>query len=217
MRGGLFSFTIFALAACGRGDSTHESAVDASPAPASVQPTASAAAEESDAALPPTPKKYARVLHTGDSMVGGGLCKALQPRFEAEGAKFYRDVWESGRIFQFAASARIPKLLQKIDPDLVILTLGSNDVWLNEPEQIAKGAEKIAKIVSEGGRECWWLAPPIWKPYFKGIVDLLREHTAPCAFFDASDLEMQRRPDGIHPTDKGGETWADGVWKALHP
>jgi hypothetical protein len=88
---------------------------------------------------------------------------------------------------------------------------------MNEPDQIAKGAEKIARIVSEGGRECWWLGPPIWKPYFKGIVNLLKEHVAPCTFFDASDIEMQRRPDGIHPTDKGGEVWADAFWKALYP
>jgi lysophospholipase L1-like esterase len=206
------------LAACGRGPDRKGRVEDAATPAQSVDISSplDASIAEPDVA-PPAPKKYLRVLHTGDSMVGGGLCKALQPRVEAQGGKFYRDVWESGRVFQFAASNRIPKLLKKIDPDLVILTLGTNDVWMNEPDQIAKGAEKIAKIVSEGGRECWWLGPPIWKPYFKGIVELLKNHVAPCTFFDATDLEMPRRPDGIHPTDKGGEVWADAFWKALYP
>jgi lysophospholipase L1-like esterase len=213
MRGLPLPILVLMVAACGRGERAREVGSDAAPAVASTTPPT---VEPTPDAAPP-PKKYSRVLHTGDSMVGGGLCKALQPRFEAEGAKFYRDVWESGRIFQFAASDRIPKLLKKIDPDLVILTLGSNDVWLNEPDRIASSAEKIAKMVSEGGRDCWWLAPPVWKAYFKGIVELLREHSAPCAFFDATEVEMQRRPDGIHPSDKGGEAWADAAWKALHP
>jgi len=214
-------FSLVTTFSCTRGAPSHDRAPDAqATAPASTAPglAADASAGEPDAApedAAPAPKKYARVLHTGDSMVGGGLCKALQPRFEAEGAKFYRDVWESGRVFQFAQSDRIPKLLAKVDPDLVVLTLGANDVWMNEPDQIAKGAEKIARIVTEGGRACWWIGPPIWKPYFKGIVDLLREHVAPCIFFDSRDVDMPRRPDGIHPTDKGGEVWADAFWSAF--
>jgi lysophospholipase L1-like esterase len=210
------ALVLLALAGCRRGKDAHEHDASLPSPPAFAREEADAGGPIVDAA-PTQPKRYARVLHTGDSMVGGGLCKALQPRFEAEGGKFYRDVWESGRVFQFAASDRIPKLLKKIDPDLVILTLGANDVWMNEPDQIAKGAEKLARIVTDGGRECWWLGPPIWKPYFKGIVGLLRDHVAPCQFFDATEVEMQRRPDGIHPTDRGGEAWADAFWKALRP
>jgi lysophospholipase L1-like esterase len=216
-----FLVSSLVLCACSRGAPAPAGGADAQPQVAALAPAGLDAAqgEEPDGAASrdaaPAPKMYARVLHTGDSMVGGGLCKALQPRFEAEGGKFYRDVWESGRVFQFAQSDRIPKLLKKIDPDLVVITLGANDVWLNEPDQIREGAEKIARMVTEGGRACWWIGPPIWKAYFKGIVELLRDHVAPCIFFDSSGIEMPRRSDGIHPTDKGGEVWADAFWKAF--
>src|SRR5262249_25494939 len=118
------ALVVVLVAACGRGADKGDR--DAAPAAvATGEPKLEGPPDAEPDVAPPPPKKYARVLHTGDSMVGGGLCKALQPRFEAEGGKFYRDVWESGRVFQFAASDRIPKLLKKIDPDLVILTLGT--------------------------------------------------------------------------------------------
>src|SRR4051794_15631861 len=65
------------------------------------------------AAALPAPKAYKRVLHAGDSMVGGGLARALRPKVEAEGAKYYRDVWESGSLRAFSRSDRIPKLMKE--------------------------------------------------------------------------------------------------------
>ncbi|MEO8876457.1 MAG: hypothetical protein ABI461_12785, partial [Polyangiaceae bacterium] len=45
-----------------------------------------------------------------------------------------------------------------------------------------------------------------------GIVDVIRQNCAPCVFFDSSTLKLERRADGIHPDDKGGETWANAFW-----
>ena len=67
------------------------------PAEAAAEPAAVVAA-----------KKYKAVVHMGDSMVGGGLCKALAPKFKAEGTKFIRDVWESASIPAFDESDRVP-------------------------------------------------------------------------------------------------------------
>jgi lysophospholipase L1-like esterase len=229
--GGVFAWGCWAVsmallgAACGRGEPSRVSDDAAAPVPAAssarIAPDAAPAAPVAESITKPdaapVPARYARILHTGDSMVGGGLCRALQPKFEREGAKFYRDVWESGRIFQFADSGRLPNLLKKVEPDLVILTLGANDVWMNEPDLIARSAEKIAKMVTDGGRACWWIGPPIWKTHFRKLVALLKDHVAPCTFFDSADIEMARRSDGIHPTDKGGEVWADAFWAAFRP
>jgi lysophospholipase L1-like esterase len=152
-------------------------------------------------------------------MVGGGLARALRPKFEGEGAKYYRDVWESGSLREFSRSDRIPKLVQSFHPDLVILTLGANDVFEPKPEVMAPFIDKVAKMASgkEGAIDCWWIGPPMWKEEYKRMVPVLREHSAPCTFFDSSDIEMHRKPDGIHPDEKGGETWADAFWQVFRP
>jgi len=161
---------------------------------------------------PPPPKLYKTVVHTGDSMVGGGLCKALAPRFKAEGTKFVRDVWESASISAFDDSDRIPTLMKRYDPDLVLLTLGANDVFNDHPEYMAKHIESIVKKV--GHRDCVWIGPPLWKGD-KGLVAVIRQHAAPCRFYDSQHLVLARAGDGIHPTEKGGEVWAAAFWPFL--
>jgi lysophospholipase L1-like esterase len=155
-------------------------------------------------------KHYRVVVHTGDSMVGGGLCKALAPKFKSEGTKFVRDVWEAASLVAFADSDRIPKLMKKYDPDLVLLTLGANDVFDKHPEYMIRYIESIVKKV--GDRDCYWIGPPLWKGD-SGLVGVIRDHVAPCKFFDSSGLTLQRAGDGIHPTEKGGAVWADRFWE----
>jgi len=155
------------------------------------------------------PKHYKTVVHTGDSMVGGGLCKALAPKFKAEGTKFVRDVWESASILAFDESDRIPTLMKRYNPDLVLLTLGANDVFNDHPEYMVKHIESIVKKI--GKRDCVWIGPPLWKSD-KGLVEVIRAHAAPCRFYDSQHLVLARAGDGIHPTEKGGEVWADAFW-----
>jgi lysophospholipase L1-like esterase len=149
------------------------------------------------------------VLQTGDSMVGGGLAKALATRFRQDGAAFVHDTWEAASLIAFDNTSHLSDLLEKYDPDLVILTLGSNDVFTPHPEQLAKHIESIARRV--GGRTCYWIGPPLWKGD-RGLVGVIREHAAPCRFFDSTGLEIPRAGDGVHPTDHGGELWARQFW-----
>jgi lysophospholipase L1-like esterase len=168
------------------------------------------------AAATPQRKRYARVLHTGDSMVGGGLSRALGPKFEAEGVKYKRDVIESGTIHDFAQSDHLPKLMASFKPDLVLLTLGANHVpnSVDPEKEIGIFVSMLLKRVSSV--DCYWIAPPIWKPAQAKFNDWLREHVAPCKFYDASALDIPRRPDKIHPNEKGGEVWADDLWKFMN-
>jgi len=148
-------------------------------------------------------------------MVGGGLARALRPKFEADGAKYFRDVWESGSLRDFSRSDRISKLIKETRPDLILLSLGANDVYETRPEVMAPYIAKIAKMTS--GIDCYWIGPPIWKDEYKRIVPVLRDNAAPCTFFDSSDVQMQRKKDGIHPDEKGGEAYADAVRRVFRP
>jgi hypothetical protein len=216
-----------ALAGCSRAQadpSPPSSSAPAAPAVASEAPTPSAAPADTTYLAPNKPshegpaafstRHYRTVLQTGDSMVGGGLVRALQPRFAAEGTKLVRDVWESGSIEGFAEADRLPKLIARHDPDLVLLNLGANDVGGNINAYLAKKIEKVAAMTQEGGpRDCVWIGPPRWKVDGAPVVALIKQHVAPCVFFDSTDIEMHRKPDKIHPDERGGDEWAVAFWR----
>jgi acyl-CoA thioesterase-1 len=180
------------------------------------EPAADAGA--SSPASPSSPASLAGkvVLHVGDSMVGGnqGLTRALEQRFAGDGAKFIRDYKVSESIVSYDHSPKLKELVARHHPDIVIITLGTNDVFVPYPASMAGNVQNIVKRV--GARECYWLGPPTWKPD-TGIVQVLRENVAPCKFYDASSLKLQRAGDGIHPTDRGGADWAASFWAFFRP
>lgn len=167
-----------------------------------------ASTNETKATTPPAPKV---VLHTGDSMVGfyAGLEKALAPHFEALGAKYVQDAVTSVSIATFDKSDHFEKMIARYDPDLVILTLGANDVFLPSPARVAKNVQSIVQKME--GRRCFWMGPPLWKKD-TGIVEVIRENCAPCVFYDPSKVKIERLSDGIHPDEKGAQEWADAFW-----
>ena len=181
-----------------------------------VTATATATAPETaSVTAPPPPKRPSPkvVLHLGDSMVGGygGLTKALEAKFKELGSKFVRDWETSVSIYTFDHEHRLQELIAKSSPDLVILTLGANDVFVPFPSSLAPYVRSIAHKMSEGERDCYWITPPIWKKD-TGIVDVIKNNATPCKVFDASTLKIARAGDGIHPTDRGGADWADAFF-----
>ena len=161
------------------------------------------------------PRHHARVLHVGDSTVGGygGLAKALKTRFTAEDTLYTSDTIVSLGIRAFARTRTLRADLARVKPDLVLLTLGANDVFLPSPEKLAGDVRAIVATV--GTRDCYWIGPPTWKTD-TGIVAVIRANVGHCRFFDSSLLPLARAKDGIHPTDRGGEQWADRIWPMLH-
>src|SRR5438094_1554832 len=125
-----------------------------------------------------------RVLHAGDSTVGGGLSHALWRRFEAEGAHFSLYHKRSVGIRAFATTRDFRDAIAKADPDLVIITLGSNDVFAPHPQSLATYVEAIAEVASAGGRECWWIGPPTWRGD-SGVVKVIGQNVGACTFFDS--------------------------------
>ena len=185
---------------------------DAAPEPTVGTDAAATGTKDAAPELPPHRDLTGKVvLHAGDSMVGGegGLTKALAAKFKGEGAKFVRDYEISVSIGTYARTPRLRNLLEKHKPDIVILTLGANDVFVPFPQTFAGPVESIVKKI--GDRECYWMSPPTWKPD-SGIVEVIKEHAAPCKFFDSRNLTLRRAGDHIHPTEKGGADWAELFW-----
>jgi lysophospholipase L1-like esterase len=199
--------------ACARPPPTRETP------PAAVRLTLAAAVDEQgDAAAAPPPADEPppslagkTVLHVGDSMLGGewGLTRALERKFTAEGAKFVRHYKVSEEILQFDKAKVLEGLIAKHNPDIVIVTLGTNDTLAPFPQSLASHVASIAK--QAGGKECYWMSPPITKKEM-GLTAVIRDNAAPCAVFDSSKLKLEIGKDGIHPTERGAQEWAARFW-----
>ncbi len=163
---------------------------------------------------------YRRVLHIGDSMVGFkfGLTRALGARFEKDGAKFFSIPITNAGIGSFEKGTELEDAIKKTRPDLVLLTLGANNATSPAPEYYVPAIKRIVKkmgVTPGGKRRCFWIGPPLWKPDKVGFIDVLAKSTEPCTFFDSSHLALEKMTDGIHPTNKGGEVWAEAVMQFL--
>ena len=217
------------LACGGQQDGAPVAAVPAvaSAGPSATEPAATPAASggpaESPAAAPPAAEaakepapipKNTAVLHIGDSFVLAGFSQALKPRMKELGVRY--EVRSETPSYTVTWASKIELLLQNTQPDLVIITLGANEMENTDPPTHAPAVRRIVKFI--GARPCVWVTPPSWKKD-TGIIDVIRQNTAPCRFFDSDVLvttPIPRQSDKIHPTKQGGEIWASAFWSWLH-
>ena len=91
----------------------------------------------------------------------------IQERFTAEGAKLIRDYKVSESIVSYDHSPKLKDLLAKHRPNIVILTLGANDVFVPYPLSIAGSIERIVKpdLLASTGDSFWGLFSD-WHAWF---------------------------------------------------
>jgi lysophospholipase L1-like esterase len=196
----------------------------AAPAPTpSASASSSVAPLASASALPVLPSTQAasgklsitagtKVLVFGDSMVDAGFAQKLRKLVEARGGTLVHDGWTSATTSTWSKGDRLDNLLFVHKPDIVIIALGANEVFLPSPEAVAPRVRAI--VAKLAPRTCVWVSPPLWKGE-TGIVGVERANSAPCGFYDSGSVKVERAKDGIHPTPKGGADWADAVWGAI--
>ena len=153
-----------------------------------------------------------RVLHFGDSMVPL-VGNYLRPEFEAAGSRYEIMSTSSSSTLSWAKGEELRQHLAKSDPDLVLISLGSNELYF--VDDLGERAAAIQSIVRAiGGRACLWIGPPSWAKA-RGFLDTLEENLGHCAYFDSARLPMQRQADGRHPTWGASHGWANKVWQRL--
>lgn len=232
-----------ALAACGAGTTTardaaqtpparptsavaandHDGTVGSQPHPitsasATTSPPRAIAPPDATSATPPRPEpppipRNTAVLHVGDSMVESGLAQALRPRMKALGVRY--EVRGEQSTFTQTWAGRMDELVAATQPDLVIITLGGNEIGNTRPESSARFVKRIVNATK--GRPCVWMTAPLWREE-TGIYDVIQKNAAPCRFFETDRFltePIERRGDKIHPTPKGGEVWAELFWSWL--
>ena len=124
---------------------------------------------------------------------------------------------------------RLPDLLAKIDPDIVVVELGGNDGLRGfPPKVIRENVSQIIEQAQDSGAEVLLIGMQIPPNYgsaytnaFRSIFpELAREHqTALVPFFlkDVYDREGAMQADGIHPNASSQQQLLDNVWPELAP
>ncbi|MGZ6064215.1 MAG: hypothetical protein ACXWVM_17565 [Polyangiales bacterium] len=134
-----------------------------------------------------------KVLVVGDSMVRSGLGLRIAELVRARGGVYLEDYSTKNE------GDRLEKLVIALKPDVTFVVVGSTD---------AEGVKEIASKVS--AKPCVFVGPP----KRTGVVEIERDNSAPCEFFDSSNLKLDRKWSG-HPSTTGGAQWGTAVWDAM--
>jgi len=178
-------------------------------APPPVAADAPAAAPVVVAELPVGTK----VLQVGDSFAAA-LGIELGKRFKAVGVRTSLEYKNASYVPTWAFGPDLPKLVSSYQPDLVLVTLGANELEIPDPKGRAGAVQRLVKKL--GDRPCVWILPPLWKPD-SGLMQVIKDNATPCKVLDSSALvkDLPRGPDHIHPNAAGRETWAEAVFQWL--
>jgi lysophospholipase L1-like esterase len=234
----LLSLSVLGLAACGPAPAAHaahdapvaagSSAAPVAPAPTGAAPAPSATSPSTTDGPPSPPAEAASVsaaapeqalpkgtlvLHIGDSFAGA-LGVPLAKRFKAAGLRNVVEFKTSSYIPTWAFGPELKKYVSNYNPDLVLITLGANELEIPDPPQRVGAIKRLVATVA--GRPCVWISPPLWKKD-TGLLAVIRANVAPCHYLDSDALvhDLQRGPDKIHPSTEGREVWADAVFAWL--
>jgi lysophospholipase L1-like esterase len=150
-----------------------------------------------------------RVLQVGDSFADA-LGKELGKLLKQAGLRTLLETKTPSYIGDWAYGPVLPKALSRFDPDLVLVTLGANELEIPEPAQRVVPIQRLVKLL--GDRPCVWILPPLWKQD-TGLIQVIKDNAKPCQVLDSSALVegLPRGRDHIHPSTEGRLIWATAV------
>ncbi|MBN1773786.1 MAG: SGNH/GDSL hydrolase family protein, partial [Deltaproteobacteria bacterium] len=167
--------------------------------------------------LPPARAQVAwtglTVLHLGDSLVAGGLTQRLAQRVREAGGRYVTDCWVSSNAPRWLGSERLTQRLRDNLPEIVLVTLGTNEYEVGTREEYLGYYDRLASRLG-AHRRCFWIGPP-GLPGVDRFVEAARRRTAPCPFFDSSGIAPDSGRDRDHLSRARGEEWADEIWAWL--
>lgn len=148
------------------------------------------------------------VLIFGDSMTIL-LARRLGEYGKKNGYMVHSVTWDGSSSVAWGDSDKVENYIREYKPDFIFVTLGSNEVFL---QNFDARAPNVRKLVSKFGNIPYvWVGPPIWVEN-RGFDDMM-ERTLPKGHYFRTDMELQRGPDHIHPTPKAGVQWTDSVMR----
>lgn len=154
-----------------------------------------------------------RVLLVGDSLAVG-LAPNLQRLASFAGDSFAAEATTGTRSDQWAP--KMPSLLTKYDPTLVLISLGTNDANMSDPTQNRGYVRSIVEAVRASGARLVWILPPTLPPKLKAqpVRDMIVD--TGIETYDSYLIQIPRAGDGIHPTPSGYSSWASAIWSFIN-
>lgn len=180
----------------------------------------------------PRVRRGDRVLIVGDSLAVG-LTPPLTALAKDGGVQLQSLAKEGTRIDQWSQSAALKEALDKFQPTLVLISLGTNDEYMQGKDVGARQRPELQRLIElidhfprkvdyglgpEQG--IVWIGPPtLPKAQTNGVVPMiLAEASALRArfrYFPSQRLTIPRGADQIHPTARGYAAWAGALWQWL--
>jgi lysophospholipase L1-like esterase len=154
-----------------------------------------------------------KVLQVGDSFADA-LGIELGKLLKQSGVRTSLETKTPSYIGDWAFGKVLRKAIADYNPDLVLITLGANEIEIPVPAQRVGPVQRLVK--SLGDRPCVWILPPLWKPD-TGVMQVIKDNARPCLVLDSSALvpALPRGPDHIHPNNEGKVIWANAVFEWL--
>jgi lysophospholipase L1-like esterase len=157
------------------------------------------------------------VLHIGDSFAGA-LGLDLNRELKAVGVRSILKYQTSSYIPNWASGKEIEQYLANYNPDLVLVTLGANELEIPDPQERVRTIRKLVSRI--GQRPCVWIGPPLWEGARPALLEVIRKECAPCVYLDSTAHlpKLARARDGIHPSGPARTEWATFVlqWLSAH-
>jgi len=154
----------------------------------------------------------------GDSFAAV-LGRPLNRELARRGVSGFLEYQTGTYIATWASSKPVRRYIARYAPDLVLITLGANELDVARPGDRARLVRKLVRSLGE--RPCVWIAPPLWRGAKSKVLRVIEDNCAPCAYLDSTELvpDLERRKDAIHPSPAGGARWASAVisWLEEHP
>lgn len=176
----------------------------------------SAASKKNSKALPskPTLQPGSKVLLIGDSFAQG-LAPPLKQLFTEHGILFLADGRLGTTIAQWAKQPWLDVLLTKGRPDVVLVSLGTNDMKLVDPLLERPALLVLVDKLKQISGSVVWVTPPSVPFPDRGLRSMLTETGVP--LFHSESLTIQRGPDALHSTISGYAGWAGSLFRWLVP
>lgn len=153
----------------------------------------------------------------GDSMTYN-LALRLAQYAKQNGHEIHSVNWDSSNTKIWADYDTLAYYLDKYHPTQVFISLGSNELYLKQPEIRKPQVKKILEVIDT--IPYVWIGPPNWTED-SGINDMIASLCRPGTFFRSAGMQFKRRKDGIHPTRESSALWMDSImrWlpKSAHP
>jgi len=164
---------------------------------------------------------HARVLLLGDSLAEGlaGPIEGLATASSVTLRSLHR---RGSRIAGWSRDKQLAATLEAYEPTLVLISLGTNDAALEDPEAERGELDLLIRMASRAGSAVVvWLDPPSLPTLPReGIVRSMLDSSdagreVGMRRFDPRPLNLPRSSDQVHLTPSGYKQWATALWQWL--